>query len=525
MTTLRKCGLCGVPGHTRRRCTMEEGIPVGCSHPDGFTWADDGNGRSGSFCGVCGAPDTAAEKLERHQAVMKTARDQAPEVVFEDPTPRSGTCGPVYASFTSECTECDGAIFEGELIFPDGEGGWACDDCHNHRPEPVAAPTPAPTPEVVFEDPTPATEKREYTNNRGYLAKDPRTGEFRRYKNGNVQPFTRVSTFVKAGSDRTALTAWSMRNTLLGMAHSPDLVAEVLRLHPHPEGPLPEDKDTKQALDQIVERVGKRVGSKRAADRGTAIHNSIEMVAKGRATLEEIPTDHVPWVTAFLDALMAKGLEVVPDMVERTVFIPQFGGVMGRFDLTVRHVASGAMLLSDVKTGRVDYAWEEIETQLALYVAGYTQHGTYEWAPVGHEEDDRWLPPVHALDVDHGIVFHLPVKEGSPRCDVLDVDLRRGWRRAEFCAAVRENNREKPKPAEWEPPGPLDECQLPECTPPQEPEDREWEAEFGRARDRLHLAGLYESAYAVFGGQDEERLRGLIAIGTARLESLANASA
>jgi hypothetical protein len=484
MTTQRKCGLCGVPGHTRRTCTTQQraetramdaaivamvtqapaegGIPVGCSHPDGFTWADDENGHSGSFCGACGAPDTAAQKLKRHQAVMKTARDQASSLGQEE------------------------------------------------------APAPAPTPEVVFEDPTPATEKREYTNHRGYLAKDPQTGEFRRYKNGNVRPFTRVSTFVKAGSDRTALTAWSMRNTLLGMAHSPDLVAEVLRLHPHPEGPLPEDKDTKQALDRIVEQVGKRVGSKRAADRGTAIHHSVEQVAKGRATLEEIPTDHVPWVSAFLEALGAHGLEVVPDMVERTVFIPQFGGVMGRFDLTVRHVASGVLLLSDVKTGRVDYAWEEIETQLAMYVAGYTQHGTYEWAPAGREGDDRWVPPAHTLDSDHGIVFHLPVKEGTPRCDVLDVDLRRGWRRAEFCAAVRESNREKPKPSRWEPPAVVREA-------PAEPEGRDWEAEFGNARDRLHLAGLYESACWALGGQDGERLRRLIELGTARLESLEHA--
>ena len=35
----------------------QQGRKRDCTHPKGFTWADDGNGHSGSFCELCGAPE------------------------------------------------------------------------------------------------------------------------------------------------------------------------------------------------------------------------------------------------------------------------------------------------------------------------------------------------------------------------------------------------------------------------------------------------------------------------------------
>lgn len=550
------------------------------------------------------------------------------EDLFGDPTPATRSYGPVHASFDGECTECYGAVMEGDLIHPDGSGGWNCDQCHRILAEVTnghvhlftwaddgnghegsycqcgamdtgaeklarhhAATLPAdpgtlvdPALEFLLEDPTPATPKREETNQRGYLAKDPTIGDFRRYKNGNIKPITRVSTFIKAASNRTALTDWNMRNVLLGLAHSPDVIPQVLALHPHPEGPLPEDKDTKESLDSLVDVVSERVGSKRAAQRGTDVHSSIDRVARGLVTLDGIPSDHVPWVKAFLKCLDDNGMELIPSLVERTIYVPQFGGVMGRFDQAVRRKATGTVHMTDNKTGRIDYAWQEIEGQLALYVAGYTQHGTYAWHPTDPAQD-AWEPPQYAMDADLGFVFHLPVKSGVPSCTIYEVDLRRGWKHVQVCADVRGHLSGAPKPVawtetveppaaepadthiyhdgtglEWEHPGPLAGCPLPDCQPPAEPvncgmcmygsdigvpgyddkgpayvnpdcdvhgqpeppaepEERDWVSEFAQARDKTHLAGLYESASSVLG--PGEKLDYLVATGQARLRALA----
>lgn len=586
----RKCGICSEPGHTRRTCTAAETPAMVSVTRQDPSWQETGR------------PE---------EEPVHTYATPAEDDLFEDPTPATRSYGPVHASFTSECAECDGAIFEGDLIHPDGSGGWNCDQCHRilaevanghvhrftwaddgnghegsycqcgamdtgaeklarHRaatlpcppgvhsmfdpcPGNCTQPYPVedgatdagdedqpvfadPALEFLLEDPTPATPKREETNQRGYLAKDPTIGDFRRYKNGNIKPITRVSTFIKAASNRTALTDWNMRNVLLGLAHSPDVIPQVLALHPHPEGPLPEDKDTKGSLDSLVDIVSERVGSKRAAQRGTDVHSSIDRVARGLVTLDGIPSDHVPWVEAFLKCLDDNGLELIPSLVERTIYVPQFGGVMGRFDQAVRRKATGSVHMTDNKTGRIDYAWQEIEGQLALYVAGYTQHGTYAWHPTDPAQD-AWEPPQYALDADLGFVFHLPVKSGVPSCTIYEVDLRRGWKHVQVCADVRGHLSGAPKPVAWtetvEPPAA--ECawipgqSSPSCDwsrdcpdhgqLPAEPEDRDWVSEFAQARDKTHLAGLYESAASVLG--PGEKLDYLVATGQARLRALA----
>jgi len=449
MAGQRKCGACGEPGHTRRTCpdlknvTAETEVPVHAftrtsTHPHIHTFTREGDR---SVC-ACGVEDTTAMKAERAAALSAPAHDD-----FEEPTEPVGTA-PV-------------------------------DD---------------------FEEPTPAVEKRKETDNRGYLAKDPTIGDFRRYKNGNIKPITRVSTFIKAGSDRTALTAWNMRNVLLGCAHFPEIAARAKILHPNPEGPLPEDKDTKQELNRIVDDVSERVGSKRAADEGTLVHKSVEKYARGEWGFDDMPTRHVPWVRAFLDELERKGLEIVSDLIECTIYVPQFGGVMGRFDQALREKCTGRILMSDVKTGSMDYAWQEIQGQLAMYEAGYRQHGTYVWHPTDASQD-RWEAPKYVLDQEEGLVIHLPVKGGDPSCYVYKVDLAEGREHVKLCAQNREAARSAPKPQEWVP--------FVEPTEPL-PEQWDWEPRFRMVQSKAEASGLWQSATSA-GVPDAEIAR-LVAI-------------
>lgn len=547
MAGQRKCGACGTPGHTRRTCPstqptsqVEETVPEApVERHDQWCLRCRATGHLAPACPVC---EPVEEDFEDPSLPEDIPR-KLPPVIF--------------AEFAQECDTCDMDISEGDLIRATGDGGWECEFHAEEGQARSASPVPAPAPAVVtgplppsaplpfgnpvppaipdFEDPSPAVQKRSETNNRGYLAKDPTLGDFRRYKNGNIKPITRVSTFIKAGSDRTALTDWNMRNVLLGCAHFPGIAAQAKVLHPNPEGPLPEDRDTKKELDRIVDDVSERVGSKRAANEGTNVHQSIEKYARGEWGYDDMPTHHVPWVEAFVAELDRKGLELVPDLVECTIYVPQFGGVMGRFDQALREKRTGRVLMSDVKTGSLDYAWREIQGQLAMYEAGYRQHGTYVWHPTDASQD-RWEDPKYTLDQDEGLVIHLPVKSGQPSCAIYRVDLAEGRDHVKLCAQNREAARNAPKPQEWGPapapekvwhvyddgagatwghPGLSSECELPECRPAPDPGNWNWEPRFRMVQSKAEASGLWQSVTSA--GVAEDEIRRLVAIARSSL--------
>lgn len=518
-------------------------VPEGdCTHPQGLTWVDDGNGHPGSLCPGCGA----------------TWRTVAS---FTEPEPVERK---VYASFHTECDECDGAIFEGDEIVKRA-GSWVC--ARHADEEPESARMPAvdlhESPAYMGQDaadpftvPAAAPEpERKKTDRNGYRVKDPRTGDFRRWKKGTIRSFTRATTFIKVASDRTQLQAWNERNVLIGAARHPDVAARALTWNADtPEG--------KRELDQLVDELSEKAGSKDAANKGTDIHASIEKWIAG-APLLFLPEDHRPYVRAFSAQLEAHKLRIVTNMVERTVFypLPDDAGVVGTFDYIVQHVPTGRYYIGDLKTGaKMDYAWQEYEAQVAIYRDGYDSFGTYFWGDT--EEQDRWETPELQLDELEALVFHVPAKhEGQePYCNVLRANLCEGRDHLLMCYKVRTQIAKRPKPTRWETPqfhaepeppaserwrkgtdglwSRADEPE-PKCTwacdqdaldyaecPKHgdsrarglEPEDRDWEEEFGQATSKLHLAGLYESARSVI--DDEVRLRSLIEIGMARLAEL-----
>lgn len=379
-------------------------------------------------------------------------------------------------------------------------GPAEADSPPEERPAP-ADPWDNPT---SFADAAPAGPlKRKRTDQRtGHRVKDPRTGDFRRWKNGNVRGFTRVTTFIKASSDRTALTDWNERNVIIGAAKKPDIALRALSEDS-------ESKEGKQALNALVDLVKEAAGAKDAANFGTDVHNSVERVITGKCTVASLPDAHRGWVQAYVDALEEHGLRVVPGLVERTVFCPEFGGVIGSFDQVVVEVSTGKHFMADVKTGaRMDYAWQEIEAQLSLYVCGYSLYGTYVWAEMEADMDsEHWDPPAVALDATEGLVFHLPARGGGePHCNVLRADLKRGWGHAKLCHTVREAALGRPRAEVW----------TGSALPPMEPVS--WSERFAGASSRGELSELYT------GAKDEcvapMELQRLVQLGQRRLREL-----
>lgn len=485
-------------------------------------------------CGWCCKADIAVRKdgtLWRHWDAQRneTCEQRIGEDASAGPdpfeVPEQTETPKVYASFHTECDECDGAIFEGDEIVKRA-GSWVCahhsdEEPEQSEPDPFTVPAAAPEPE------------RKKTDRNGYRVKDPRTGDFRRWKKGTVRSFTRATTFIKVASDRTQLTAWNERNVLIGAARHPDVAARALTWNA-------DTTEGKQELDRLVDELSEKAGSKDAANKGTDIHASIEKRIAG-APYTDLPPEHLPYVRAFEAQLKAHQLRIVTNMVERTVFypLPNDAGVVGTFDYIVQHVPTGRYYIGDLKTGaRMDYAWQEYEAQTAIYRDGYDSFGTYAWGKT--EETGYWEAPELQLDELEALVFHVPAKhEGQePYCNVLRADLDAGREHIKMCDEVRTQIALRPKPTRWETPQFHAEPAEPEHpagerwskgpdglwsradAPAVEPEDRDWEAEFGQANSKLHMAGLYESARSVI--DDEERLRRLIEIGMARLAELKN---
>lgn len=358
----------------------------------------------------------------------------------------------------------------------------------------------APTPEEA----EPA--KRRQTNQYGYLCKDPETGEFRRFKNGNVKGITRCTTFVKSASDSTALSAWGKRNVVVGASRRPDLIAQA-----HGKD-VSEDRGF---LDDLVESLETAADAKVSADIGTLVHTYTERIDAGEIQFSDVPPAYRGHVHSYRAALERGGFKVVPHLLEGTIFLKHFGGVAGKFDRVLFHEPSQSYVMGDLKTGKnMTYGWDEIEAQEWVYTEGYNEFGTYDW------DADTWVPPEYHVRTDVGVVMWLPVQtptkpypaewdvrtNGEPQagvCYLLKTDLQRGARHAELCANVREGRSNKGKPVRWENP-PVDWATLFSSVSTVEDAGRLWEQAraAGVTPDVLgHLVGLAQDRLRSIGSQ------------------------
>lgn len=491
-----------------------------CVH--NFTWGDDGKGHRGSFCTHCGVPDSGELKAER------VNRRAAPVDVDENDRPITGPLVDAANAFLGVGTPAaqpSAADMDADAFLMD-DGGSA--------PE---------TPEFnVSGQPAARYEWRGRTN-MGYLTKDPRTGDFRRYKNGKPKGFTRATTFNKAASDSNALSDWGKRNVLIGASLRPDLVAKAHGLN---------HEDDKGALMSLVNELETAAGAKVSAQVGTDIHELTERWDGGQLTdLADVPAQYRGPLKLYLAALKEYGLRPVPGLIERTVFIPEFGGVVGTFDRVYLHEQSGQYIIGDVKTGKtLKYGMDEIETQEWTYAHGINLYGVYDW------NTDEWETPEMAVTGHHGgtsdrltvseeigVVIHLPV-QGDDRgtCNVVKADLQRGRRHAQVCHDVRTDRANKPKPEPFTgvPAGPLSHDVRPTAPKParsdvatsgdgswQEPAPvpaatllRSFRHQFSTAGSRQDLKDAYRDAKA--GGVTDKGLAALVAVGKQRLAELGN---
>lgn len=345
------------------------------------------------------------------------------------------------------------------------QSGAMCGSCDDRATGGTVLSVTCPTkPEVIdmadeFEDPTPpagpklnvsgqpdARYEWRGKQNYGYLVKDPRTGDFLRYKNGKPKGWTRATTFNKSASDSMALNDWGKRNVLIGASLRPDLVSKAHGLT-HETG--------KGELMSLVAELETAAGAKVSAQQGTDIHELTERWDGGQLAFKDIPPMYTGTIGLYVDALKEAGLRPVPGLIERTVFVDDFGGIVGTFDRVYLHEASGQYVIGDVKTGKtLEYGMDEIETQEWIYAAGINRYGVYDW------NTDEWVDMIRVdggrdetitVSEEWGVVVHLPVQgPDAGTCKLVRADLQRGKRHAQVCHDVRVDRANKPKPEPWD---------------------------------------------------------------------------
>lgn len=174
---------------------------------------------------------------------------------------------------------------------------------------------------------------------------------------GKPSSYMRVTNFIDVLESKYTLSEWQMRQVAIGLAKRPDLV---LRVHAAPD---PKTYAGKKEIQQIATDAKTAAGADVKRDSGTAWHKIVE-----RHHLDGYMPEGVDGV------LMKAYVEAVKPLrflaMEQYVCIDELK-VAGRFDALVEHEAfPGVPLISDLKSGSMQYAANKTALQLSLYAWG-----------------------------------------------------------------------------------------------------------------------------------------------------------
>lgn len=281
--------------------------------------------------------------------------------------------------------------------------------------------------EIDDADPNPIGDEE-----RGEIAYKRFRAEFRdrykRYSNlthpdtGKPMPFTRASTIAKTLSSTFNLEQWAIRMTMLGMSMRPDIVDLVGTLDPD------EDKREFKKQAQICQEVAK---SGLGANMGTTLHRLTEHDDQGHDLGKYTKNDRLlADVRAYRETLGQYRIEVNPTYCERIICVPELK-CAGTLD-KIGDVASVSRILDLKSQKSMDFGQLDIAIQLAIYANGY--------AMVDDEASIREGKCVWTdmPTVDRDVAHVLWMRPFSAECQVFDVDIAEGWRRAKQAVNVRQ---------------------------------------------------------------------------------------
>lgn len=242
--------------------------------------------------------------------------------------------------------------------------------------------------------------------------------------------YKRASSFGEVLEDKTQLMAWQERKVLIGVAMDPSFI----------NGVLDKNEDYKQDKDFLNRRAksaAELAGAQEKAKKGTYKHGLSELIDRG---------EPLPDGVSFGDIIdmddYARRTKPILDIrhMEELIVLDEFGiaGTPDRVSEPLVEleapdgsiIGPGQLLITDLKTGSVDYGGLKMCCQLTIYSRGklYTHLGS---TPAACRTD-------FALPVNQqwGIIMNLPADSGELEMHWADLEL--GWAALNMAEAIRQ---------------------------------------------------------------------------------------
>ncbi|MFJ1932607.1 hypothetical protein ACIOGZ_08005 [Kitasatospora sp. NPDC088160] len=266
----------------------------------------------------------------------------------------------------------------------------------------------------------------------------PKTG-------GRPRGLTRTTTHIDCIEDKSALTAWGKRMTLLGASRQPSLLTGLQELDPA-------GREGRAALDAAAEAAVNIAGANDRRERGTHLHTLSEYVDRGEELPSRASAADLADMAAYKVATMA--FDVVA--VEQFVVIDELG-TAGTADRILRYDGPGpdgrpidGLVIGDLKTGSsMAYGALKAASQLAIYSRGELyDHAAFPVDQRDRKSFEAWkrttfspsaasaaYSPLPGVNQDWGVIIHLPA--GQAHCTLYWADLRLGWEAARLALDIR----------------------------------------------------------------------------------------
>lgn len=263
---------------------------------------------------------------------------------------------------------------------------------------------------------------------------------------GKAVAHRRTTTFIDVLEDKSSITNWKVRGTLVAAAKFTEVSAAASKLDP-------EDKGDKQTLDRLAERLFDMGGFNWKREKGTYLHGLSELVDEGKQLPPSISADDLEDMAAYMMASVdlnpVHSEELIVCNELETAGTPDRVSQYDGFTPDKKLVAG--TLITDLKTGNIEYGKLKIAAQLAVYSRGELyDHSVFPevdtsdkkaWAAWKKTEWDPELAasaysPLPNVNQDWGIVINL--RPGSAEATLHWVDLNIGWEAAKLAKTIHE---------------------------------------------------------------------------------------
>ena len=227
--------------------------------------------------------------------------------------------------------------------------------------------------------------------------------------------YTRVTTYISCLEDTYSLGLWAERMVTLGLAQRPQLVAAAQRVD------LSNVDRARDELNEIASKAKDAANWKEKADLGTDFHEIAREYDEGRESFPMLSRESYDMLKAYREetadweyAHIENGM--VSDTY-RTYGTPdRLRWVRGRVNVTSLNAVhpeyvDGKRILrvTDIKTGRIDYGWQKMELQLALYALSDLY------------DPDTGIRTELDIDQEYAEIVHVPYGRGE--CTVYVVPI------------------------------------------------------------------------------------------------------